>query len=364
VFVDKGGRKVTLRPEATASAVRAYLRLLRPRPKPVKLFTVVNVFRYDEPQFARYREFYQADFEVFGASSPYQDSELLTMLHEYYENLGLPHEILLGSVKALRGVLSEEGIEERDQDVVLHYVDKGMIDKALELVENKARRPERAKEAVAVLSTKEGGEEVIKEGKELMESWGYKYRFEDLEEVLKYLPDDVKSVIRLKLGFARGLAYYTGLIYEVRVPGFPVSVAGGGRYDALTEVYGWERVPATGFAIGLDRTALALMKEGRRFVFRPTVAVLPLAEEARKVALEVQRELASLDVNSFLLTEQKSIKKALSFASSMNAKVAIIIGKKEVEENKVTIKNLEKGLQVSCGRAELLDCLSETLKTP
>ncbi|NPA85188.1 MAG: histidine--tRNA ligase [Crenarchaeota archaeon] len=364
VFLDKAGRKVSLRPEATASAVRAYLRLLRGRPKPLKIFTIVNVFRYDEPQYARYREFYQADFEVFGASDPFEDAELVTMLHEYYEELDLPHVIVIGSVRALRSVLEEEGVVGKEQDLVLHYVDKGLVDKALEVVASKARNPERAGEVIAKLAQWEGGEEVIEDGKRLMKEMGYSYSFEDVEEVLAYLPEDVKAVLKVKLGFARGLAYYTGLIYEVKVPGFPVSVAGGGRYDTLTEVYGWERVPATGFAIGLDRTALALKERGRAYKESPLVIVLPIAPEARKEALAVQRELASLDVRSLLLTEKKSVKKAFSYASESGARVAVVLGRKEVEKGFVSVKNLVTGEQRECRREELLDCVANALKRP
>jgi len=363
VFLDKAGRKVSLRPEATASAVRAYLKSLRAKPKPLKIFTIVNVFRYDEPQFARYREFYQADFEVFGSSSVFEDAELLTMLHDYYDELKLPHEIILGSVRALRSVLGEEGITGKDQDLILHYVDKDLLDKALELVEAKAKEPERAKEVIRQLTTMVGNEDVIEKGKELLREHGYAYSFDDLDEVMKYLPDDVKKVIKVKLGFARGLAYYTGLIYEVKVPGFPVSVAGGGRYDTLTEIYGWERVPATGFAIGLDRTALALSSAGSKVLERPLVVVLPLSEEARRECLNIQRELTSLDVDSFLLTEKKSVKKMFSFAAEIGAKIAIVLGKKELEEGKVAVKNLERGEQKECARNELLDCIAEMLKT-
>ncbi len=362
VFKDKAGREVALRPEATASAVRAYLRLLRPRPKPVKIFTIVNVFRYDEPQFARYREFYQADFEVFGSSSPFADAELITMLHEFYVELKLNHVIVLGSVKALRSVLEEEGITGELQDLVLHYVDKGMLEKALEIVDSNAKEPEKAKEVIAKLATTGGKEEAVEEGKALLREYGYSYAFEDLEEVLSYLPNDVKEVVEVKLGFARGLAYYTGLIYEVKVPGFPVSVAGGGRYDTLTSVYGWEATPATGFAIGLDRTALALIKSGRKFVRRPTAVVLPLAPEARKMALEVQRTLTRADIDSVLLTERKSVKKAFSYASEIGAKLAVVIGKKEMNEGTVGIKNLDTGEQVVCKQEELLDCVARALK--
>jgi len=363
VFKDKAGRTVALRPEATASVVRAYLRLLRAQPKPLKLFTVVNVFRYDEPQYARYREFYQADFEVFGSSDSYEDAELITMLHDFYENLGLRHEIVVGSVKALRTILSEEGVNEKEQDVILHLIDKGKVDEALERLEKMARNPERAVKTVRELVSVEGGEEVLERGVEIMKQSGYGYGFEDLLQLTKYLPDDVKSVIKIKLAFARGLAYYTGLIYEVKVPGFPVSVAGGGRYDTLTEVYGWERVPATGFAIGIDRTALALSKMRGWSAERPTVVVIPLDEEARKEALAIARELASLDVDTILLTEKKSIKKMLAYASEKKARVAIILGKREISEGKVTVKNLDKYKQVSCPRKSLLDCLADALKT-
>jgi len=359
VFKDKAGREVALRPEATASVVRAYLHSLRGKPKPIKLFTIVNVFRYDEPQFGRYREFYQADFEVLGSQSALADAELITMLHEYYTELKIDHYIIVGSVRALRGVLEREGIEGEEQDKVLHFIDKGELQKALDLVKEKAKNPEKAVNVIETLATTEGGPEVIDLGIDLLrKEYGSPELLDDLKKLLEYLPEDVLEACKIRLGFARGLAYYTGLIYEVKIPGFPVSVAGGGRYDLLAQVYGNEALPATGFAIGLDRTALAVNK---RCLRKLETMVIPLSEEASRAALEVQRALASLGFNSTLMDEIKTVKKALSYASSLGVKWAVIIGKKELERGYVSVKNLEKGVQRSCPRSELLDCILSTL---
>ncbi|UXD21580.1 histidyl-tRNA synthetase [Ignicoccus pacificus DSM 13166] len=359
VFKDKAGREVALRPEATASVVRAYLHSLRGRSKPIKLFTLVNVFRYDEPQFARYREFYQADFEVLGSSSVLADAELVTMLDEFYEELGIDHVIVVGSVKALRGVLEVEGIRGEEQDRVLHFIDKGELEKALELVRSKAKDPERASRVIEELATTEGGPEILEKGKELLgEEYSAPDLLSDLEKLIYFLPDDVLKRCKFKLGFARGLAYYTGLIYEVKVPGFPVSVAGGGRYDLLTQVYGGEPLPATGFAIGLDRTALAWKRQCKS---KLEVIVIPIGEEAGKEALLVQRKLSELGFSSTLLDEFKSVKKAFSYAASTGAKWAVVIGRRELQEGSVVVKNLERGVQVKCPSSELLDCLLKTL---
>ncbi len=357
VFKDKAGREVALRPEATASFVRAYLHSLRARSKPLKLFSIVNVFRYDEPQFARYREFYQADFEVLGSRSALADAELVTMLNDFYDDIKLNHVILIGSVKALRSVLSKEGIEGELQDKVLHLIDKGKLEEALSIVERHAKNPGQAREVIEELATTEGGPEVLERGKEILKGYGEEL-LNDLEELIAFLPDDVISKCKFKLGFARGLAYYTGLIYEVKVPGFPVSVAGGGRYDTLTQIYGGEPLPATGFAIGLDRTALAL---DNKCLKKMEVVVIPIGEVAGKRALEVQRRLSSLGMRSTLLDDFKSVKKAFSYAASTGAKWAVVLGKKEVSEGKVTVKNLEFGRQVTCPQEELLDCLLRTL---
>ncbi len=356
VFKDKAGREVALRPEATASVVRAYLHKMLAFPKPLKLFTLVNVFRYDEPQFARYREFYQADFEIIGTKEVLADAELITMLDDYYNRLKIDHEILVGSVRVLRSVLSEEGVEEEFQDHVLHLIDKGLVDRAIEELKGKVKDYERVsafiKEIVEVK-----GKEAIEKGAELLrEYYGNDKPIEELRKLDEYLPDDVKARVVYAAGFARGLAYYTGVIYEVKVPGFPVSVAGGGRYDKLVELYGGPPTPATGFAIGLDRTALILdgLKLSRRGVI-----VIPLCEGCAKRALSLTRDLASLDVPVFLMDEFKSLKKALSFASSKDFKGAVIIGSRELEKGTFIVKNLDTYEQVEC---KDLDCVIEALK--
>ncbi len=359
VFKDKAKRDVALRPEATASVVRAYLHKMRGFPKPLKVFSIVNVFRYDEPQYARYREFYQADFEVLGSSSPLADAELISMLWSFYEDLGLPFQIVVGTVSLLRKVLEKEGILGEDQDHAMHLIDKGLLDKLKEFLKRKAENPRRATEVIGQLVELEGGPEVIKEGVEIVREYGIS-EIGELEELVRYLPEDVLKRCLFKVGFARGLAYYTGLIYEVKVKDFPVSVAGGGRYDALSEVYGGERLPATGFAIGLDRTALALAKYGMEPKSKNEVIVIPLAPEVGKVALEVQRRLAGLGFSSTLLDDFKSLKKALAYASEKGFHWAVIIGKRDYEEGKLTVKNLLTRTQLACRLEDLLDCFLRT----
>ncbi len=356
VFKDKAGREVALRPEATASVVRAFLHKMLAFPKPLKLFTIVNVFRYDEPQFARYREFYQADFEILGTKEVLADAELITMLDDYYTRLKIEHEILVGSVRVLRYVLSEEGVNEDLQDHVLHLIDKGFVDRAVEELKGKVKDFERISNFLKEI-VKVRGREAIERGAELLkEYYGNEEAIRELMELDEYLPDDVKSKVTYVAGFARGLAYYTGIIYEVKVPGFPVSVAGGGRYDNLVELYGGPSTPATGFAIGLDRTALVL--DGLRLKKRGVI-VIPLCKECGKMALEITRELASLDIPTFLMDEFKSLKKALSFASSKEFRGAIIIGKRELERGVMVVKNLDTYGQVEC---EDLECAVNALR--
>ncbi|MCS7100019.1 MAG: ATP phosphoribosyltransferase regulatory subunit, partial [Sulfolobales archaeon] len=135
VFQDKAGRTVCLRPEFTASIVRAYLKHLTARPKPIKLYYYGQVFRYDEPQFGRYREFYQVGVEYVGEPRIYADVELFQLIRDFYSSIGLSnYSFRVNDISIIRGLLSRWGLPEEAQDEVLHLIDKGEIEKVLNLV--------------------------------------------------------------------------------------------------------------------------------------------------------------------------------------------------------------------------------------
>ncbi len=361
VFKDKAGREVALRPEATASIARIYLKHLRHLPKPIRIYYIINCFRYEEPQYARYREFWQAGLELLGEPGIIADLEVLKILIDYYDKLGFTDhiELKIGSTGFYRRLFRKYGIEEEVQDRILHFMDKKMYEKALETIADGELRNILRKLWEEYRSDPSNAITYIEPiDRELVQP------LEDLETVVDVL-SKYKNGLRIvpDLAFARGLAYYTGIIFEVIVPGFPVSIAGGGRYDTLIKIYGGEEVPGTGFAIGVDRTLLALRYKGvevpRYRDGRLKIAIILLADtrESYDYALKVLRE-ASKEAVAVLFTTQKP-SKLMPKILEQGFSRAIFIGKKEVESKTVTMKNLEKREQVTIPLNDLSYVLSK-----
>lgn len=359
VFKDKAGREVALRPEATASIARIYLKHLRGMTKPIRIFYIVNCFRYEEPQYARYREFWQAGVELLGEPSILGDVEVTKLLLNFYEKIGLISDmkLKLGTTKLYRTLFNSYNIDEEIQDRVLHYMDKKMYEKALELLGKNSQLANILKELWEEPSN-------IERAKTLLTNVDSNamVAIEELEFMMNVLKNYKPNLtIELDLSFARGLAYYTGIIFEVIIPGFPVSIAGGGRYDNLVKIYGGEDVPGTGFAIGLDRTLAALEYLGKDGVLEQpakiNVAIILLSREAMHFALKTQDILAARRIPSLIIYPRK-LSKILPKLSEQGFTHAIIIGDREVRTGLVTIRDLTTRSQTEVS----IDSLPERVK--
>lgn len=366
VFRDKAGREVALRPEATASIARIYLKHLRGEPKPLRLYYIVNCFRYEEPQRARYREFWQAGVERLGTPGIEADFEVIKLLLRFYERIGMLDKIVLkiGNTRIYRRLFSDYGVPEEVQDRILHLMDKGLYGEAAEearraageelagLLERLWERRGDAKAALDILSGHPGAAEAVEE-------------LTSLVEMLSSYRRDAK--LELDLAFARGLAYYTGVIFEVKVPGFPVSIAGGGRYDSLVAIYGDEQVPGTGFAIGLDRTLAAMQDLGHQpallYQEPPRAAVVALSEKLLPLAARVQDALTGAGIAA-TIEREKRLQKLLPKLARRGYRYAAIIGEREASENTVVLRDLERRVQARVPLEKLLAATSvETVES-
>ncbi len=343
VFMDKAGREVALRPEATASIARIYLKHLRGRPKPIRLYYIVNCFRYEEPQRARYREFWQAGVELLGAPGIEADFEVIKLLIAFYRTIGFLEDIVLkiGTTRLYRTLFAKHNVPEDLQDHILHLMDKSLYDQALE--ELKTRNYEQLETLLRQLWNHRNEPEKVREI--LLES-GHQDVAAAVDELTRLISmlSSYEPALRIEpdLAFARGLAYYTGVIFEVKVPGFPVSIAGGGRYDKLISIYGDEDVPGTGFAIGLDRTLAALMDKKKLSVMaseEKKAIIIVLGENLLPYAAKAQDLIPSNFKAPVTVT--KKLQKALARAAKQGIDHAIIIGEKEAKNNKVVVKNMK-----------------------
>ena len=352
VFKDKAGREVALRPEITPSIVRVYLKELRPWPKPTRIYYIGSVFRYDEPQFGRYREFTQAGVEIVGGGEIYYDVELIEVLEEFYDEIGLKDRAYkVNNIAVFRELAKRAGIDGLDLDRLLHYLDKGMYERAAEIFEHRNAREEA--EVLRELASIGGESDKVEAAKNILS------RLTNAEAILRHVETIEKYVEMVKAiggnvvvepSFARGIAYYTGIIFEVLVSHLSISIAGGGRYDELVQLYGGESTPATGFAIGVERTLIALTAAGLQLQrYRaPRTLLLVLSDElcAYSAAYDVAKNLRRRGIVVQLeISSAARLSRWLEYASKYGFDYVVIIGRRELEKKVATLRDMRRWVQ-------------------
>ncbi|WP_433354909.1 histidine--tRNA ligase [Microtetraspora malaysiensis] len=346
-FEDKGGRSITLRPEGTASVVRAVIEHGLPGgPLPVKLWYSGSYYRYERAQKGRYRHFSQVGAEALGAEDPALDAELITLAMDGYARLGLRNvRLLLNSLgcrecrpayraalqEFLRGLDLDEPTRQRIEINPLRVLDD--------------KRPEvRAQLADAPLVTdhlcgacKAYHEEV----RGLLREVGISYT------------DDPRLV--------RGLDYYTRTTFEFVHDGLGAqsAVGGGGRYDGLSEMIGGPPLPSVGWALGVDRTVLAMEAEGLLTERRGSVDVfaVPLGEEARRRVFALVAELRRAGLSVDMAFGGRGVKGAMKAADRSGARYALILGDRDLESGTAQVKDMTTAEQTAVPIAEVVDIL-------
>lgn len=361
-FNDLGGRRVALRPEFTASIARLMATTLRNEPKPLRLFSSGTLYRYDEPQFGRYREFWQSNFEVIGSNKPEADVEVLALTNHLMQKVGLrSYWFKVGHVGIVRGLLKEEGVEEEKQNVVMQLLDTKRWDEALRTAEDfgvSAKAKDTLK-AIFEAKGKDASKLLPPIKKKLRDYVSAVTAVENLQRILELCEESgVKFDLSLETGFARGLEYYTGMIFEVLVSEMDVSLGGGGRYDRLVEIFGGEPTPAVGVAHGLDRIFLAMEKQNAQpVIVKQLVSVIPIGEEAAPRALAIALKLREKGVDVEVEVMGRTVSRALQNADRRKAEYAVILGPKELEEGKVVLRDMKSRQQTVVDVAGLLDTL-------
>jgi histidyl-tRNA synthetase len=355
-FKDLGDRTVALRPEFTASIARLATTALKTEPKPLRVLSVGSVYRYDEPQRGRYREFWQSNYELIGSSNPEADAEAILITNNFMKAVGLQnYSFKIGHIGVLRGMLSQVSIDDKTQNAILQLMDKKEYDKALELVaddefrivlkgllELKGETP---------LETVDLIEEIVDGCEEAAAATS------NLRDVLWLVEKCGCPVEKVDPAFARGLEYYTGMIFEVNVPELDVALGGGGRYDRLIEVFGGEPTPAVGVAHGLDRIALDLQAQ-KIPLAAPRVkraVVIPVQETLKAEALRISQMLREAGVSVEFEVMGRKMAKALEDADRRKMDYAVIVGEREMDEGAVVVRDLAKHEQTTVGIEKLLE---------
>lgn len=350
-FTDRGNRSVTLRPENTASAVRAYLEHKMYGDQQVhKMFYIGSMFRYDRPQAGRYREFHQFGLEVLGASSPLADAEVIAMACEIFHKLGL-----------------------RDLDLHLNSIgDKNCRpayrQKLIEFFEGKKDqlcddcRERLYKNPLRILDCKEEGCKKASVGAPEITD----YLCDDCHakfEAVKHYLDGLGISYTVDPRLVRGLDYYTNTAFEIQYPplGAQSAVCGGGRYDGLVEEIGGPSTPGIGFAIGLERFLLAL--EMQNLIPAPKsqkrVYIAALGEDAVAEGFKIQEELRGLGVLTDMDLQGRSLKGQMKQAGKLDSQFTVIIGSNELEKGAAAVKNMADGTQEDIPFAEVAGYISK-----
>ncbi len=336
-FTDRGDRSITLRPENTASAVRAYLQnKLYGDNSLTKLFYIGSMFRYDRPQAGRMREFHQFGVEALGESNPAVDAEIIMLAMDLLGGLGL---------KDLKLSLNSVGCP-KCRPVYRKVLQDYFRDKLDDLCDDCQDRFERS--PLRILDCKADADKPYMADAPKITDCLCEECQEHFHKVQHFLTE-AGVEFELDARLVRGLDYYTKTAFEIKYPplGAQSAVAGGGRYDGLIEEIGGNPTPAVGFATGLERVLLALEKQNLlpEMDTKTDAFVVALGEEAQGAAFKLLTQLRQAGLKASMDYAGRSMKAQMKQANKANARFALIIGEDEVKEACVQLKDMEKSEQ-------------------
>jgi len=330
VFKDKSGRKLGLRFDPTVPICRIVAS--DPSiPKPIKFYYITNMWRYDRPSTGRWREFWQCGIELIGTKKPEADAEILAVVYDSLKAIGIrDFYFKINSRKVAEFFVKESGIPQNKKFDVFRA-----IDKLSKIGEDGVR-----KEMISYNIKEESINKIL----ELIKS--KKVPKDELREleVIKNIAQKM-GIDNIKIDFTvvRGIDYYTGFVFEIFVEGFEDigSVASGGRYDTLIGLYGREDTPATGFGIGICRLMKILQDKERYFPAK--VYVAPISDDVREKAIQIVQNLRKENIRADIDLMGRNLTKQLEYANSVNIPIVVIVGKKELENDSVKIRNMKTG---------------------
>jgi histidyl-tRNA synthetase len=343
-FEDKGGRTICLIPEFTPSVSRMIANRQKELGKPLKWFSIPRHWRYERPQSGRLREFYQLNVDIFGSKSPKADTEVLSVGISIMLNLGLKDFLFhISNREFLQGLLQESNVSD--------------VHEAFRIIDKREKIPEEEFiESLLNCGIKNYDEILdVLDSVNIENIENFKGRNKMIDRSIDNLLDISKSLdyygfkeyCTLDLSVVRGLAYYTGMVFEVYDKKKEMrSLFGGGRYDDLVESFGGEPTPAVGFGMGDVVLELMMKKEGvwpeEKTYIDYYVANIG---DVDKYVLSIVRKLRDKGYRVSFDLADRNLSNQLKYADRINAKNVIFVGEKELKEGKIVIKNMETGEQ-------------------
>jgi histidyl-tRNA synthetase len=356
-FDDRSGESLTLRPEATASLMRAYIEHgLHVLPKPIKLYTMGPMFRYERPQAGRYRQFHQLDVEALGESHPALDAEVIAMLLDFFGALGLADRLDLHV-----NSIGDPATRPAYIAVLAAYLEPFAARLCAQCRERLVRNPLR------VLDCKVPDcQPVIDRAPSILDSLPPEAR-EHFESVRADL-DAMGIAYTVDPRLVRGLDYYVRTTFELKTKdlGAQDAVAGGGRYDGLIKQLGGPPDSGIGFAVGMERVVLLLAQaEDSASAQRgPQVALIPLGDAALRRLLPVARAARQAGVSVELGYGARRLPRELERANRLGARWAVIVGDDELSKEEEVLREMSSGEQRRVSLARLGDELRALAEAP
>ena len=334
-FDDKGGRSITLRPEGTAGAARAFLENgLSNEALPQKICYLTSCYRYEKPQAGRLREFHQFGIECFGATSPLADAEMISLAKQIFDELG---------VKDLHLELNSIGCPEcrAEYHKALKEYFSQYKDKLCDTCNDRLER-----NPMRILDCKSPVCSEIAKGAPVVIDYLCDECREHFQKVKSYLDAaNIEYIVNPQI--VRGLDYYTKTVFEFvsDAIGSQGTVCGGGRYDGLLEELGGQHTPSLGFGMGLERLQLVMEAQGCNFPepSRPDLFIVAMGEKATLKAVEIAKDMRDEGFSVVYDLNGRSLRAQMKYADKLGSKFNVVIGDNEVENKVVSLKDMATG---------------------
>ncbi|MBI4983474.1 histidine--tRNA ligase [Candidatus Woesearchaeota archaeon] len=345
---DQGNRDLALRFDLTVPLAR-YVAINPQLKLPFKRYEMGPVFRDGPIKLGRYRQFWQCDIDTIGVKGMLAEAELLALVQNAFQKLGVDILIKVNNRKLLNGILEQCGIKKKESAIVtIDKLEKIGAKGVTEELLQRGYGSEQIEKVLRLLREKR----TLKELKKEVNYEEGKQGLGELEELFGYLKTMKVKCVEFEASLARGLGYYTGTVFEVFAVGSSVisSIAGGGRYDQMVGKFagGNREIPAVGVALGLS-TILDVIKAKREFKEKSLANAYVIPIQTVKESLRLVQKLRQKGINADMDLNGKSIGKNLEYASALGIPYCIILGGDEVKQRKVLLRNMQTGKQELLG---------------
>jgi len=367
-FEDKAGRKLGLRFDLTVGMTRMVANRLD-LPEPIKIFSISEMWRYDEPQFARYRHFYQWDAEVYGSAEQEADAEAICLGMDILDNLGLKDcEIRISNRKLTEGFLRSRGLESKQKiEATIRVIDKiGKLSN--EQITNELKsvdlQESLIEQVMSFAALKDKPDKILAQSPQGLDDKG-RQGLEELTKLAEIL-DKLGRIDRCvyDLSIVRGIGYYDGIVFEAYDRGGEDigAIFAGGRYDGLCRIYGKRDMPATGVAGGIERMMLSMERAGLfpKLKQPPQVFVIAVNDSVRGTCWTITQSLRKQGISVDFDLKRRAMKKQLEYTDSTGVPYVIIVGQKELDKGVVKLKDMDKRTEIEMPLDDAVNTIKRT----